>query len=321
MSPTQKPAVAVRARVRRVAVAAVVVAFATVALRIGWDSTARPRGVVAARAAESPTDHEINPFRVGHTLIIPHSGGDALFPENTLYAYQHSMAMGGEVIDVDVSQSSDDVPMAIHDATVDRTTDGTGRVQEMTAAKLERLDAGYHFERDGTFPFRGQGITVPTLESILTDFPTTPATLDLKDQRAAVAAPICDLLRRLGRTGDVYVGSDADEQVLAFRATCPELRTSGTDAERKAMRAAREAGDTSFVTHQLVSQPGLVGDDGKPRVTAQTLAFAHGKGIAVLPWVVDDPEVQADLITMGVDGIYTRRPDVMLEVRRRLTGS
>ncbi len=260
-----------------------------------------------------------NPFRIGRTLIIPHAGGDALFPENTLIAYEQSLAMGGDVVDIDVSISADGVPIAFHDPTLERTTNGTGQVTDKTVVELAALDAGYQFAADGEYPFRGQGIGIPTVEEILRRFPTTPATLDVKDLRASAATPICELLESLNRTHDVYVGSDTNEQVMAFRHECPAVRTSGTDDERAALRAAREAGDTSFATHQLVSQPPYRGDDGATRVTPQTLAFSHAMGIAVLTWVVNDPRDMADLIEMGVDGIYTSRPDLMLKVLQERT--
>ena len=228
------------------------------------------------------------------------------------------MAMGGDVLDLDVQMSGDNVPMAFHDSGLERTTNGTGLVRNLTAAQLATFDAGWRFERDGQFPFRGLGITIPTIEDVLLAFPTKLATLDLKDLRIEAVAPICELLTRLGRTDDVYVGVDTNEQVLLFRKTCPEVHTSGTDDERKAMRAARTAGDTSFVSHQLVGQPGFVADDGTKRITASYLDYSHSKGIAVLTWVVDDPDDMTDLVNMGIDGIYTRRPDVMVDLLHTL---
>lgn len=80
------------------------------------------------------------------------------------------------------------------------------------------------------------------------------------------------------------------------------------------VRAARDAGDTSFVSKQLVGQPGFIGNDGNKRITAQYLAFSHQSDTAVMTWVVDDPQDISDLIDMGIDGIYTRRPDVMIKL-------
>ncbi len=269
---------------------------------------------VVLPAATSPPLTTGNPFRTGRTLVIPHAGGDGLFPENTIYAYEQSVAMGGDVVDIDVFLTGDGVPIAFHDATLERTTNGAGRVADHTYAELADLDAGWDWERDGDHPFRGRGITIPTVEDVLRRFPTTPTTLDLKDQRLDVVAPVCALLTQLDRTHDVYVGIDTDEQVLAFREQCPVVATSGTSADRQVARAARESGDTTFRTTQLVGQPRYRDDDGSIRITAELLDFSHRNGTAILTYLVEDPDDMRLLIELGVDGIYTRRPDVMLDV-------
>jgi glycerophosphoryl diester phosphodiesterase len=241
-----------------------------------------------------------------------------MFPEDTLYAYEHSIALGGDVVDADVNTTSDGIPVAFHDPTLSRTTNGTGNVEDMTYAELMPLDAGYMFKVNGQYPFRDKGITIPTIESLLEHFPHTLVTLDLKDLRTSAVAPLCSLLERLGRTRDVYIGVDATAQVDLFRQTCPEVRTSGTDADRQAMRTARATNDASFTTNQLVSQPQFIGSDGTPRVTADVLAFSHSHDIAVLTWVVDDPAEMTELIKLGVDGIYTRRPDLMAAILHKM---
>ncbi len=268
---------------------------------------------IAARATPRPL---VNPFRTGRTLIIPHSGGDGLFPENTLYAYERSMSMGGDVIDIDVSITADGVPVAFHDSSLRRTTGAPGKVSTTPFAELSTLDAGWGFTSHDTHPFRGKGLTVPSVEAILRRFPATLVTFDLKDQRTLAVKPVCELLARLRRVDDVYVGVDRSAQVLEFRRTCPGLRTSGTDAERRAARAARESGDRTFRSTQLVSQPRFKADNGSRRVTAESLAFSHRMGTAVLTWVVDDPADMEELVDLGVDGIYTRRPDLLIGILR-----
>lgn len=267
-----------------------------------------------ATPAATVTTTSKNPFRIGRPLVIPHAGGDGQYPEDTMVAWENSMAAGGDVVDIDVSMSSDGVLIAFHDSTLNRTTNGTGRVSSKTYAELATLDAGWNFKRKGDFPFRNKNVRIPTVESVLKRFPKSLVTLDLKDASVASATRLCGLLVRLRRADTVYVGVDYAEQVLEFRRSCPEIRTSGTDAERRAMRAAREAGDKNFVTHQLVSQPSYRADDGTKRVTPKTLEFSHSKNIAVLTWVVDDEKGLTDLIDMGIDGIYTRRPDLMIKI-------
>jgi glycerophosphoryl diester phosphodiesterase len=259
-----------------------------------------------------------NPFRTGRTLVIPHAGGDGLFPENTLYAYEKSLALGGDVVDVDVFMTADNALIAMHDSTLDRTTNGSGSVAKSTLKKVSKLDAGWNFKKNDKYIYRNKGIRVPTVETVLRRFPGRLTTLDLKDQRVGVVPRVCELLRKLNRTKNVYVGVDTNEQVLEFRRACPEVHTSGTDEERRAARAARESGDTSYVSTQLVGQPRYLADDGTARVTAESLAFSHRNGTAVLTWVVDDPDDMVQLIKLGVDGIYTRRPDVLVRVLKDL---
>ena len=113
-----------------------------------------------------------NPFRIGRPLVIPHGGGDSLFPEDTLYAYEHSIALGGDVIDADVQVTADGVPIAFHDETLQPVTNGTGNVEEKTYAELADIDAGWSFTRDGQHPFRGFGLRIPTIRSLLEEFPS-----------------------------------------------------------------------------------------------------------------------------------------------------
>lgn len=177
----------------------------------------------APTTSKAPPSSTGNPFRIGRPLVIPHAGGDGLFPEDTLYAYEHSIALGGDVIDADVQVTADGVPIAFHDATLQPVTNGTGNVEDTTYAEMANLDAGWNFAKGGEHPFRGMGIRIPTIRSILEEFPHTLVTLDLKDLRTAAVAPLCTLLRTLRRMNDVYIGVDTNEQVTTFRQRCPEV--------------------------------------------------------------------------------------------------
>ena len=122
-------------------------------------------------------------------LIIAHRGNSAFWPENTLASFEHGMALGADALEFDVRVSRDGHAMVIHDATLERTTNGSGRVSACALADLQRLDAGYHFTRDvgRTFPYRGRGITIPTLEQALATFPAVPIILEIKTRHASAA--------------------------------------------------------------------------------------------------------------------------------------
>ena len=276
---------------------------------------------VAAVAAVDATSTRLpnfgtNPFRSTRTLVIPHGGGDGLFPENTMLAFKRTMAMGADVVDVDLRMSADGVLVAFHDDSVKRITGADGRVGAIPLADLQALDAGWGFRTGGTFPFRGKGVRIPTLESLLRRFPSTLLSLDLKDESFAMVDPLCALLRSYGRRADVFVGSNSDEQIFRFRADCPDVRTSATLADVFETRDARASNDPSFVPKATVDQPPYR-INGRVLVDDASLAYAHRHGIAILTWVVNDRKDMERLVALGVDGIYTSYPDRLLEVIKK----
>ncbi len=276
---------------------------------------AGPSNVVAALAPTAGPPKS-NPWRTGRTLVIPHGGGDGLYPENTMVAYDRTMAMGADAIDVDLRLSSDGVAVAIHDSTVTRTTGAQGKVGAMTFDELKRLDAGFTFARNGTHPFRGRGVRIPSLEEILQRFPGVLLSIDLKDESLAMNDPVCRVLRRYRRSTDVFVGSNGDAQILAFRKSCPGITTSATMVDVRASQAARASNDPSFKPDVFVDQPPFrIGQ--RTLVTRDSLAFAHSHGVAILTWVVNDEKDMRTLINLGVDGIYTSYPDRLLRLLGR----
>jgi glycerophosphoryl diester phosphodiesterase len=266
-----------------------------------------------------------NPFRTGRTLVIPHGGGDGLFPEDTLLAFERSMAMGADVVDVDLRLSADNVVVAFHDPTVDRITGTSGSIRTMTYQQLSGLDAGWSFtatggdpSADGAHPYRDKGVTIPTFESILDEFATTLLSVDLKDGSLDMVQPVCDLLRGHHRFNDVFVGSNSDEQILEFRRRCPNVRTSAIMGDVYAARDARASNNANFVPAVTVDQPPFR-SNGRQLVDSESLTWAHRHGIAILTWVVNDVDDMKLLVDLGVDGIYTSYPDRLLKILGRCT--
>ena len=261
-----------------------------------------------------------NPFRTGRTLVIPHNGGDGDYPADTMLAYEHSMAAGGEVVDIDVSLTADGQLVAFHDASVDAITGGHGDLATMTLAELEALDAGWGYTRaDGSHPYRAVGIKIPLIRDILARFPTAFVSLDLKDLGTDIVAPVCQLLRATERAAKTFVGSDGDAQIIAMRQQCPDVHTTFDLADVKAMRAAMAVNDAAYSAPAVADQPPYrIGTNGTVTVTvtAASLAFAHAHDIAVLPWVVDDEATMRLLVDLGVDGIYTRHPALLATIVR-----
>ena len=217
------------------------------------------------------------------------------------------------MVDADIALSVEGVPVAVHDVTVDATTDGTGAVASKTIAELQSLDAGYRFTIDGRQPFRGMGLRIPTLREILERFPDVLVSLDLKDLGTDIIQPVCDLLHNEHALARSFVGSDGDDQIVEFRRRCPDVRTSANLPDARALWAAAAAGDAAFEPGATIDQPPYQAG-GRTLVTKQRLSYAHAHGVAVLTWVVDDEATLRALVEMGVDGIYTRYPDRLAKI-------
>src|SRR5918911_3284289 len=123
------------------------------------------------------------PVRGAWPVNLAHRGASALAPENTIEAFRLALEAGAGGLELDVHMTRDGHIVVIHDATVDRTTNGSGAVSEMTFDELRRFDAGHNFSPDGgpTRPYRGRGVRVPTLGEVLEEFPGVAVNIDLKD--------------------------------------------------------------------------------------------------------------------------------------------
>jgi glycerophosphoryl diester phosphodiesterase len=244
-------------------------------------------------------------------LVIAHAGGEGLGPANTLAAMRASFVAGADANDADVHITADGVLVAIHDDTVDATTNGHGYVIDKTLTELRTLDAAWAFAGPGSnFPLRGTGVTIPTIEEVLTEFPNVLTSLELKDDTGRAPNALCTLLRRLGRTGHIYVSADTDPAQEEFKARCPEVATTLTDALVPVMRAAR-ASDSDWCSPVPIGQPPYSADR-KP--TRESLKWTHDHGLASFTWTVDDPATLRELAEIGMDGVYTRYPDVARKI-------
>jgi glycerophosphoryl diester phosphodiesterase len=282
--------------------------------RVGGVRTAAVLALVTLMGCRStPADAPCpaSPFRHAKMLVIAHAGGEGLAPGNTLAAMRASHAAGADVNDADVHITADGVLVAMHDDTVDATTDGDGFVREKTLAEIKTLDAGWSYtDAAGAHTFRGTGVTVPTIEELLTAFPGWLTSLELKDDDGPAPLELCSLLRRLGRTNDVYVSSDTDPAIERFKAACPEAITTVTDAMVPVMLAAQADG-SAWCSTVPIGQPPF---NPSRRPTKASLKWSHDHGLANFTWTVDDAATLRYLASIGMDGVYTRRPDIARKI-------
>lgn len=275
---------------------------------------------VAAMTARPAPDH---PFFSGLNpaiTVIAHRGGANLRPENTLAAFEYAVSIGADVLEMDLRATADGSIVVLHDATVDRTTDGWGRVDSLTLADLQKLDAGYRWTTDGgrTYPYRGQGIRVPALEEVFRRFPAQRLNLEMKRVEPVLAQPLCALIRRSGMTQRVLVASMDVATVEAFRRACPEVATSMSRTEALTFfgleRARLDAVYSPPV--QALQVPYFFGDNIVP--TPGFVSAARRKGFKLHVWTINDDARMRELIGLGVDGIVTDSPDRLLVLLGRV---
>ena len=262
--------------------------------------------VACREAATMETSCPPSPWRSSPPLVIAHAGGEGLGPSNTIEALERSLVAGADILDIDLRMTSDGEIVARHDRDVATTTDGRGNVDELTWAALRRLDAAAHWSGA---PF-DHPVQVPSLEEILTRFPDVTFSLELKQVEPSMAAALCEVLARTGSVDRVYLSANDDDAVYEAQAACPPvLIVTTTYADLDLMRAADE-GDSDWCATSPIGQPPYRAG----RFDAERVETSHRQGMALFVWTVDDPTVLGELAAAGVDGVYTRRPDVARDV-------
>ena len=252
-------------------------------------------------------------FSSGRRLVFAHRGGGGLAPENTLAAFDRGLAAGADGIELDVHLSRDGVVVVHHDRTIDRTTNLRGAVRDHTAAELARADAGYRFQRDGAFPYRGQGIGVPALADVLAAHRDTRVIIEMKPNTGEVASAVIGVVRAANAVERVCLGSVGLRALRAARALEPAIATSAAREEvRWALYRSWCRWPVSRVAYGGYQVPEWSG--GTHVVSPRFIEAAHGAGLGVQVWTVDSEDVGRRLFDWGVDALITDRPDVIVPV-------
>ena len=160
------------------------------------------------------------PFLQGpRPLAFAHRGGSLLWPENTMLAFRGAVEMGYRYLETDLHATRDGALVLIHDDTLERTTNGSGPAWEHTLTELKLFDAGYHFSPDGglTYPYRGQGVTVPTLEEVMEAFPEVRLNVEIKQEQPPAVAAVADFIEKRGLHDRLLVASFRDRVIRDFR--------------------------------------------------------------------------------------------------------
>ncbi len=255
-------------------------------------------------------------FDAPEPWAIAHQGGGKLWPENTLYAFAKAEELGVDVLEMDLRVTVDGEIVVMHDASVDRTTDGSGHVDEMTLAEIRELDAGDRFDAQGQFPHRDQGLTVPTLEEVLSRFSTARLILEMKEFTPALAVELCGVLTTRAAEERVLIASFGHDSMSAFREACPTVATSTTMREGRLLDLLNRMRLAS-----LYRSPAVALQIQKKYVEPQLLELADAFNVKVQVWTIDDEADMQRLLDMGVQGIMTDYPDRLLRVMGRASSA
>lgn len=243
-------------------------------------------------------------------IRLAHRGSRVLWPENTLPAFQGAVDLGYRYVETDVRITQDHVVVVFHDATLERTTNGAGRVNEWQFDDVRRLDAAYRFDEPHGFPQRGSDVTVSSLEEVLLTWPEVHFNIDIKGRR--MAWHVAEVVKRLNREESTLIGSFSDRRVGRYRRIMGDpVATSAGPAVVAAMFAASRIGRT---VHRPVQAYQLPYDYRMLPLDRRLIDAVHASGAHVHAWTVNKPHDMMRLLDMGVDGIVTDRPDVLNEV-------
>ncbi len=249
-------------------------------------------------------------------IAFAHRGGAALWPENTLAAFEGALSLGYRYIETDVHITKDGRIVCFHDETLDRTTSGKGPLAALTLEELRELDAGYGFMKDGEHPFRGKGLKVPTLEEALALDPGLHLNLEIKPHHAKMERALWEEIDRLDAHDRVLVAAAHDRCVHRFRALRPRASMPTSPGIRGVLRfwfGVR----TGLARYDRYAFQALQVPPTYRGLTVVDRAFvdaAHRHGVHVHVWTIDDPLEMERLLDLGVDGVMTDRPDLLKDV-------
>lgn len=245
-----------------------------------------------------------------HPIRMAHRGSRELWPENTIEAFRGATDLGYLYIETDVRISRDGVVVVFHDATLERTTDGVGKVADWTMAELAKFDAAANYKPEDGFPLRGAGVRISSLADVFAEFPDVHFNIDLKGSGMEWA--LADVIRTAGRQDSTLVGSFVGRRTAKFRrVTKGSVATSAGPAETVAMWAASRG--KRRVMRQVAAYQ-LPYDYKSLPIDQKYIDSIHEAGAQVHFWTVNDAAEMHRLLDLGADGIVTDRPDILNSV-------
>lgn len=265
--------------------------------------------VLAACGDDDAGDVTANPFLGDRPLVIAHGGGQGIGPDHTLTTYGLSVDEGTDVLELDVHLSADGHVIVMHDDTVDRLTDGEGLIKEQTLAELKTLDAGHAWSPDGgeTFPWRGQGLEIPTMDEVFEAFPDAWYVIEIKQREPSMVDAFIEVLDAYGMRGRSVVASFSSEVMVEFRGKAPDVLTSFGESEAAELFFLTSEQEAGYEPPAKVLQL-PTSFDGVEVFQPFFLDRAARLDLPIHAWTINDAAEMEDLLDLGILGLITDYP-------------
>lgn len=235
--------------------------------------------------------------------VIAHRGASAAAPENTLAAFNLAVSLGANAVELDAKLSKDGVPVAMHDPTVDRTTDGRGRVADLTLADLKKLDAGSW--KDAKYAGERAPTLAEVFESVGSRLWINVELTNYTSRGDGLESAVVALIQKTNLQRRVLLSSFDPFAIYNVRRLNPSLPIAQLTASHMPIYL-REAWLAPFIPHEARHPDGA-------QLKQKSVAYFKRRGYRVNVWTINDPADMREFVKQGVDGLITDAPDVARE--------
>jgi len=249
-----------------------------------------------------------------------HRGSSGSAPENTLASFEMAVEADADILEMDVHATSDGHIVVMHDEMVEGTTNGKGAISKFKLAELRELDAGYRFSLDKgkTFPYRGKGVTVPTLQEVAERFPDVPFNIEIKQNEPRIENETFALLDGLGHADRTLLASEKDYLIERIRPLDSGLPTNFCSSE--ALEFIQRLTQNDWDGYDPPGNALQIPEEyyGMQLLTKELMEAAHSLNVEVHIWTVNEEADMRRMLEIGVDGIMTDHPERMTKVVREM---
>lgn len=258
-------------------------------------------------------------------MVMAHQGASGHAPSNTMEALRLALEQGADILEIDVHLTKDGIVVASHDETIDRLTNGSGYIKHMTLAELRQYDFGYDFTPDGgqTFPYRGKGVTIPTLEEIFQAWPNVPVNIELKQTEPTMEEQVWALVQQYKMEEKVLIVSFHEEPMKRWKALAGERVALAPPVRHMYGFVALHLLRLDWLYNPSYDAFQVPVAQSAGPITAQFdterfIKLAHRLNMGVHYWTINDEQEMRRLYELGADAVMTDYPDRAVKVLKEM---